>query len=136
MLLLFVIAEKVIGTSSLMKFLHYSLGTGESYGPAAQHMQDCPIFFIQLNYVHNNKEIRYCHLMICSPTTRWHWGFHFLFLSSAILHSCNFGHSCNICQYLFQSLTSIIYFCWIVLVCIYRYAFRHILGCFTLLLCT
>ena len=28
------------------------LGTGEIYGPTAQHMQDCPIFFIQLNHVH------------------------------------------------------------------------------------
>ena len=35
---------------------HYSLGIGESYGPPAQYMQDCPIFFRQLNYVHNNKE--------------------------------------------------------------------------------
>ena len=33
------------------------------------------------------KEIR-CHpLMLNSPATRWHWGFH-LFLNSAILHSC------------------------------------------------
>ena len=24
-------------------------------GPTAQHTQDCPIFFIQLNYVHNDK---------------------------------------------------------------------------------
>ena len=44
----------------------------------AQHMQDWPIFFIQLNYVHNNKEIICCHLMLNSPATRWHWGFHFL----------------------------------------------------------
>ena len=39
-------------------------------GLTAQHIQDCPIFFIQLNYVHNNKEIRCCHLMINSPATR------------------------------------------------------------------
>ena len=31
---------------------NYLLGTGESYGPTAQHTQDSPIFFIQLNYVH------------------------------------------------------------------------------------
>ena len=31
---------------------HYLLGTGESYGLTTQHMQDCPIFFIQLNHVH------------------------------------------------------------------------------------
>ena len=71
-----------------------SLGTGDSYGPIAQHKQDCSIFFIQLNYVHNNKEIRCCHLMINLPATRWHWGFHFLFLNSAMLDSCNFGLSC------------------------------------------
>ena len=34
------------------------------------------------------KETRYCHLMLNSPATRWHLGFHFLFLNSAILHSC------------------------------------------------
>ena len=26
-------------------------------GPAAQHIQDCPIFFIQLNYVHNQYKV-------------------------------------------------------------------------------
>ena len=31
---------------------NYLLGTGESYGPTAQHTQDFPIFFIQLNYVY------------------------------------------------------------------------------------
>ena len=31
---------------------NYVLGTGESYGPTAQHTQDSPIFFLQLNYVH------------------------------------------------------------------------------------
>ena len=35
--------------------LYYLLGTRESYGPTAQHMQDSPIFFIQLNYVHKQK---------------------------------------------------------------------------------
>ena len=30
----------------------YLLGTRVSYGPTAQHMQDFPIFFIQLNYVY------------------------------------------------------------------------------------
>ena len=34
----------------------YLLGTGESYGPTAQHTQDSRIFFIQLNYVYNRKE--------------------------------------------------------------------------------
>ena len=29
---------------------NYLLGTGESYGQTAQHAQDSPIFFIQLNY--------------------------------------------------------------------------------------
>ena len=51
--------------------IHYLFTTGESYGPTAQHMQDCPIF-IQLNYVHNNKEMRCCHLMLNFPATRWH----------------------------------------------------------------
>ena len=41
-----------------------------------------------------------------------------------------------ICYYLDYFLTSINYFCWIMLVCIYRYAFRHILVFFTLLVCT
>ena len=42
--------------------INYLLGTGESYTLTAQHMQDSPIFFIQLNYV-NNKKIRCCHPM-------------------------------------------------------------------------
>ena len=33
----------------------YLLSVGESYGPTAQHLQDCPIFFIQLTYVHKSK---------------------------------------------------------------------------------
>ena len=73
----------------------YLLNTGKSYGPTAQHMQDSPIFFIQLNYVHNNKN------KVLPPYGKFpyhkvaqHWEFHFLFLNSAILHSCNFGHSC------------------------------------------
>ena len=37
-------------------FIYYLLGTGESYGPTAQHTQDSRIFFIQLNYVYNRKE--------------------------------------------------------------------------------
>ena len=46
---------------------YYLLGIGKSYGLTAQHMQDYPIFFIQLNYVHNNKiKIRCCHLMVNS----------------------------------------------------------------------
>ena len=81
--------------------IYYLLGTGESYGLTAQHTQDCPIFFIQLNYVHNNTEIRWWHLVLNFPATRWHFGFHFIFLNSAILHSCIFGHSC---LYLLKSL--------------------------------
>ena len=51
------------------------------------------------------------------------------FSISAILHSCMLGYSCFLsAKYLDYFLTSINYFCWIVLVCIYRYAFRHILG--------
>ena len=58
----------------------------------AQHMQDCPIFFIQLNYVHNNnKEMGCYHLMLNSPAVKWHST---VSLNSAILHNCNFGHSC------------------------------------------
>ena len=33
-------------------FRGYLLGTRENYGPTAQHTQDFPIFFIQLNYVY------------------------------------------------------------------------------------
>ena len=36
--------------NKLSKILYYLLGTGESYGPTAQHTQDSPIFFIQLNH--------------------------------------------------------------------------------------
>ena len=74
---------------------YYLLSTGESYSPTAQHMQDSPIFFIQLNYVHNIKD------KVLPPYGKFpchkvaqHWEFHFLFLNPAILHSCNFGHSC------------------------------------------
>ena len=52
-------------------------------GPTAQHMQDCPIFFIQLNYVHK-KDIRCCHLMLNFPATRWKPGFHFLLINEAM----------------------------------------------------
>ena len=45
---------------TLFKFstvlINYLLSTGESYGPTAQHTQDSPIFFIQLNYVYKTKE--------------------------------------------------------------------------------
>ena len=34
--------------------------------------------------------------MINSPITRHHWGFHFLFLNSAMLHSCSFGQSSSL----------------------------------------
>ena len=107
------------------------LDTGESYAPTAQQSQDCPIFFIQLNHVHRSKQIRCFHLMLNLPGTRWHLGFHFLFLlfNSAILHSCIFW------QLLIKSdeiylyfLPSINYFCWIHLVCICRCAFRYIVG--------
>ena len=61
-----------------------------------QHSQDCTICFIQLNYVHKSKQnkIRCYHLMLNFPAKRWHMGFYFLFLSSAILHSCIFGNRC------------------------------------------
>ena len=54
---------------------NYSLSTGENYGLTVQHMQDCPIFFIQLSYVYKSKinKIGSCHLNINSPATRWHW---------------------------------------------------------------
>ena len=39
----------------LSLIVNYLLGTGENYGPTAQHAQDCPIFIIQLYYVHNQK---------------------------------------------------------------------------------
>ena len=81
-------------------YIKYLLGLGESYGLTAQHTQDCPIFSIQLNYVHNKRN-KVLHLILNSPATSWHLGFHFLFLNSAILHSCTFGHSC---LYLLKSL--------------------------------
>ena len=37
------------------KIKHYLLGIVESYGPTAQHSQDCQMF-IQLNYVHKLKQ--------------------------------------------------------------------------------
>ena len=40
-------------------------------------------------------EIRYCHLVLDSPATRWHLKFYFLFLNSVILHSCISGNSCS-----------------------------------------
>ena len=73
---------------------NYSLGTGESYGPTAQHTQNFVIFFIQLNYVHKNKNkvlLPYSKLP-CHEVAQ-HWEFHFLFLNSTILLSCNFGQS-------------------------------------------
>ena len=113
---------------------YYLLGSGESYGPTAQHWQDYPIFFIQLNYVHKSKQIRHCHLMLNSSATRWHLGFCVLFLNSAILHSCTFGNSFYICWNSLYYLPSINCFCWIDIVCIYRYAFRHIVGFYSLFL--
>ena len=64
---------------------NYLLSTGESYGLTAQHMQDSPIFFIQLNYVHNNKNKVLSHY----GKFPWYkvaqdWEFHFLFLNAAI----------------------------------------------------
>ena len=75
---------------------HYLLSTGESYGPTAWNMQGHLIFFIQLNYVYKwiQNQLKCCHLMLNTPATRWHLGFYFLFLYSAILHSCIFGNSC------------------------------------------
>ena len=37
------------------QFQNYLLSSGESYGLTAQYMQDCPIIFIQLNYVHDKR---------------------------------------------------------------------------------
>ena len=74
-------------------FFNYLLSTGESYGPTAQHMQDFPIFFIQLNYVHKNKVLPPYIKIPCYKVAQ-HWEFHFLFLNAAILHSYIFGNSC------------------------------------------
>ena len=53
-------------------------------GPTAQYMQDCPIFFIQLNYVHNNQRNKVLLPHAKLPATRWHWGFHFLLINEAV----------------------------------------------------
>ena len=65
------------------------------------------------------KEIKCCHLMLNSPATRWHPGFHFLLLNSAILHSCIYAIAVYIQRYLPFILDIhqfVNYFCWIVLV--------------------
>ena len=66
--------------------------------------------------------------MINSPATRWHWVFHFLFLNSAMLHSCNFGSKLLHLLIPPSILDIHNFFCQIVLVCIYRYAFLDNLG--------
>ena len=106
----------------------YLLNTGYSY---SQQPNICKIVWSSLYswtmYINQNK-IWSCHLMLNSVVTRWHLGFHFLFLNSAILYSCIFG---NNCLYLLQSPFNTCYpliFCWIDLVCIYRYAYRYIVG--------
>ena len=115
----------ILGTSN------YLFGTGESYGPTAQHSQDCPIFLIQLNCVHILKQNKVlptylqlpCHKMApgiplphnASQFSHIAW-LHFLqqLIKPAKIYLC--------------SLLSINYFCWIDLVCIYRCAFRDIVG--------
>ena len=56
--------------------------------------------------------------MLNSPATRWHCRFHFLFLNSAILNICIFGHSClYLLKSPFNSLHPSIIFvelCWFV----------------------
>ena len=79
---------------SLLMSINYLLGARESYGPTAQHLQDCPIFFIQLNYVHKTKQNKVLPPYFKLPATRWHLEFYFLFFNSVILHSCIFGNSC------------------------------------------
>ena len=110
--------------------LYCLLGTGEGYSSTAQHIQDSLIFFIQLNYAHKSKHIRCCHPMLNLPATKWYLGFYPLFLNSAILHSCFLASAVYIYWYLPLILDFINYFCWIELVCIYRYALRHIVGFF------
>ena len=73
---------------------HYLLGTRESYGLTAQHTEDSPIFFIQLNYVYNkrNKVLppyvnSLCHKVADAGNSTSS------FSISAILHSCMFDYS-------------------------------------------
>ena len=54
-------------------------------GPTAQHMQDSPIFFMQLNYVHNNKN------KVLPPYDKFplhkvaqHWELQFLLINEAM----------------------------------------------------
>ena len=90
--------------------------------------QDCPVFFIQLNYVHNYKKMRYYYLMLNSPAIRWHCRFHFLFLDSAILHSCIFCHSClYLLKSPFNTCHPSVILLECVLVYIYKYAFRQVI---------
>ena len=72
---------------------HCLVSPGETYGLTAQHMQDSPISFIQLNYVHKNKALPPYVKFPCHKVAQ-HWEFYFLFLISAILHCCIFGNSC------------------------------------------
>ena len=77
------------------------------------------------------KEIRCCQLMLNSLATRWHPGVHFLFINSTIWHNCILVSVVYIYWYLPFILDIQQFFCWIVLVCIYRHAFRYILGFYT-----
>ena len=94
------IFDLILGMRPLGDFLsiavasNYLLSTGESYGLTVQHMQDSPIFFIQLNYVHKNKVLPPYVKFTCHEVAQ-HWEFHFLFFNPAILHSCTFGNSCS-----------------------------------------
>ena len=124
---------KVVACISVIVVLKFTicLGTGKSYGPTAQHLWDCLIILVELNFVHKLKQNKVLPPYVKLPATRWHLGFHFLFLflNLAILHSYIFWKwvikSAKTCLY---SLPSINYFCWIDLVCLYRCEFRHIVG--------
>ena len=87
----------------------------------AQQLNICKIFQSPLYKwtMYVIKEIRCC--------TRWHLGFHSLFLNSAIAHSCILVPAIYICWYL-PLILDIHQILLLDCVCIYRHAFRHILG--------
>ena len=58
----------------------YWLGTGESYGPTAQHTQDCLMFFIQLNHVYKIKR-KHNKVLLLYDNSICHKVAHFLFFS-------------------------------------------------------
>ena len=71
-------------------WIHYLLSNGESYGPTAQHLQDCLIFFIQLNYVHKTKPNKVLPPYVKLPMIP------LPLLLSQLSHIayCSFGNSC------------------------------------------